>query len=100
MAEMESLVFNPSVFAPGQAQAQPGPAEPESRDVPFSSIRFLPGLSIQVSLAESPQQRYSVKLIGMLEGNADEGYISLGTGIGNIHSVKSVAEVVDALTVD
>lgn len=38
--------------------------------------------------------------IGMLEGNADEGYISLGTGIGNIRSVKSVAEVVDALTVD
>ncbi|QGN37851.1 NAD(P)H-dependent flavin oxidoreductase [Klebsiella oxytoca] len=37
--------------------------------------------------------------IGMLEGNADEGYISLGTGIGNIHSVKSVAWVVNELTV-
>ena len=37
--------------------------------------------------------------IGMLEGNTDEGYISLGTGIGNIRSVKSVAEVVDELTV-
>ena len=34
-----------------------------------------------------------------LEGNADEGYIALGTGIGSIRSVKSVAEVVDALTV-
>ena len=37
--------------------------------------------------------------VGMLEGNADEGYIALGTGIGSIRSVKSVAEVVDALTV-
>ncbi|WP_368541994.1 NAD(P)H-dependent flavin oxidoreductase [Enterobacter soli] len=37
--------------------------------------------------------------LGMLEGNTDEGYISLGTGIGNIRSVKSVAEVVDELTV-
>lgn len=37
--------------------------------------------------------------IGMLEGNTDEGYISLGTGIGNIRSIKRVAEVVDELTV-
>lgn len=37
--------------------------------------------------------------VGMLEGNADEGYIALGTGIGSIRSVKSVAEVVEALTV-
>lgn len=37
--------------------------------------------------------------IGMLEGNTDEGYISLGTGIGSIRGVKSVAEVVDELTV-
>ncbi|EOV8480610.1 NAD(P)H-dependent flavin oxidoreductase [Klebsiella aerogenes] len=37
--------------------------------------------------------------IGMLEGNTDEGYISLGTGIGSIQQVKSVAEVVDELTV-
>jgi len=36
--------------------------------------------------------------IGMLEGNTDEGYISLGTGIGSIRCVKSVAEVVDELT--
>ncbi|MEW7312820.1 nitronate monooxygenase [Buttiauxella gaviniae] len=35
--------------------------------------------------------------IGMLEGNTDEGYISLGTGIGSIQGVKSVAEVVDEL---
>ena len=38
--------------------------------------------------------------LGMLEGNTDEGYIALGTGVGNIRSVKSVAEVVDALTVE
>lgn len=37
--------------------------------------------------------------IGMLEGNSDEGYISLGTGIGNIRRIKTVAEVVDELTV-
>lgn len=37
--------------------------------------------------------------IGMLEGNTDEGYISLGTGIGSIQSVKSVAEVVNELAV-
>ena len=37
--------------------------------------------------------------VGMLEGNTNEGYISLGTGIGNIRSIKSVAEVVDELTV-
>ena len=38
--------------------------------------------------------------LGMLENNTDEGYIALGTGIGNIRSVRSVAEVVDALTVE
>jgi enoyl-[acyl-carrier protein] reductase II len=38
--------------------------------------------------------------LGMLEGNTDEGYIALGTGIGNIRSVKSVAEIVNALTVE
>jgi enoyl-[acyl-carrier protein] reductase II len=37
--------------------------------------------------------------IGMLEGNTDEGYISLGTGIGSIRDVKSVAEVVDELAI-
>jgi hypothetical protein len=34
----------------------------------------------------------------MLEGNTDEGYISLGTGIGSIQRIKSVAEVVEELT--
>ena len=37
--------------------------------------------------------------LGMLEGNTDEGYISLGTGIGSIRSMKSVAEVVAELHV-
>lgn len=37
--------------------------------------------------------------IGMLEGNSDEGYIALGTVIGNIRCIKSVAEVVNELTV-
>ncbi|WP_049854091.1 NAD(P)H-dependent flavin oxidoreductase [Dickeya fangzhongdai] len=35
--------------------------------------------------------------LGMLEGNTDEGYISLGTGIGAIRGVKSVADVVNEL---
>lgn len=38
--------------------------------------------------------------IGMLEGNTDEGYISLGTGIGNIRRVKRVAEVVNDLSIE
>ena len=38
--------------------------------------------------------------LGMLEGNTDEGYISLGTGIGSIRSVKSVAEIVAELHVN
>lgn len=37
--------------------------------------------------------------LGMLEGNTDEGYISLGTGIGGIKNILSVAEVVEQLTV-
>lgn len=37
--------------------------------------------------------------IGMLEGNTDEGYISLGTGIGNIRNIKSVSDVVNELNV-
>lgn len=35
--------------------------------------------------------------IGMLEGNSDEGYVSLGTGIGAIKAVRSVADVIDEL---
>ncbi len=36
----------------------------------------------------------------MLEGNTDEGYISPGTGIGNIRCIKSVAEVVNDLSIE
>jgi len=36
----------------------------------------------------------------MLEGNTDEGYISLGTGIGNIRRVKRVAKVVNDLSIE
>lgn len=36
--------------------------------------------------------------LGMLEGNTDEGYISLGTGIGGITAITSVSEVVEQLT--
>ena len=46
--------------------------------------------------------RLAEKLVAMDKAGAsndDEGYIALGTGIGSIRSVKSVAEVVDALTV-
>ena len=35
--------------------------------------------------------------IGTLEGNSDDGYISLGAGIGAIHAVRSVADVIDEL---
>ena len=37
--------------------------------------------------------------IGMMEANSDEGYISLGTGIGSIKKIKSVQDVVVDLTV-
>ena len=33
-----------------------------------------------------------------LEGNTDEGYISLGTGIGGIKTITPVADVVEQLT--
>ncbi|MEX3019724.1 NAD(P)H-dependent flavin oxidoreductase [Kluyvera sp. STS39-E] len=36
--------------------------------------------------------------LGMLEGNTDEGYISLGTGIGGIKAITPVADVVEQLT--
>lgn len=35
--------------------------------------------------------------IGMLEGNSDDGYIALGAGIGAIHAVRLVADVIDKL---
>ncbi|MBW4803305.1 NAD(P)H-dependent flavin oxidoreductase [Loigolactobacillus coryniformis] len=38
--------------------------------------------------------------LGMLEGNFDTGYVSVGTGISMIHKVQSVAEVVAELMAD
>lgn len=38
--------------------------------------------------------------IGMLEGNLDDGYISVGTGITSIEEIKTVKEVVDTLMQD
>lgn len=38
--------------------------------------------------------------IGMLEGDMDKGYVSLGNGISFIHSIKTVKEIVDDITKD
>jgi NAD(P)H-dependent flavin oxidoreductase YrpB (nitropropane dioxygenase family) len=38
--------------------------------------------------------------IGMLEGNTDHGYISIGTGITPIKEIRTVKEVVDTLMQD
>lgn len=38
--------------------------------------------------------------IGMLEGDMDKGYVSLGNGISHIHEIKSVKEIVEELTAD
>ena len=38
--------------------------------------------------------------IGMLEGNTEDGYISVGTGITPIKAIKTVKEVVDSLMQD
>lgn len=37
---------------------------------------------------------------GMLEGNLDEGYISVGTGISNIHNILSSKEIIEELMQD
>jgi len=36
--------------------------------------------------------------IGMLEGDMDNGYVSVGNGISHIHRIKSCAEIVAELT--
>lgn len=38
--------------------------------------------------------------LGMLEGNLEKGYSSVGTGISSIHSIQTVQEVVDELMAD
>ena len=37
---------------------------------------------------------------GMLEGDFEHGYVSVGNGISLIHEIKTVKEVVDDLMVD
>ena len=36
--------------------------------------------------------------IGMLEGDLDKGYVSVGNGISHIHRIKSCAEIIAELT--
>jgi enoyl-[acyl-carrier protein] reductase II len=36
--------------------------------------------------------------IGMLEGDMDKGYVSVGNGISHIHEIVSCATIVDELT--
>lgn len=38
--------------------------------------------------------------IGMLDGDFDNGYVSVGTGISTIHSIQPVAEVIDDMMID
>jgi len=38
--------------------------------------------------------------IGMVEGDMDRGYVSVGNGITHIHEIKSVQEIIDELTAD
>ena len=36
--------------------------------------------------------------IGMLEGDMDAGYVSVGNGISHIHEIKSCADIISELT--
>ena len=56
------------------------------------------GAILKAELAQAMGGLRGMRL-GMLEGNTDEGYISVGAGIGNIHAITSVAEVVNQLAV-
>lgn len=38
--------------------------------------------------------------VGMLEGDMNKGYVSLGLGISMIHEIKSVKKIIDDMTVD
>lgn len=38
--------------------------------------------------------------VGMLEGDMDNGYVSVGNGISFIHEIRSVREIIDAMTKD
>ena len=36
--------------------------------------------------------------VGMLEGDMDKGYVSVGLGISQIHEIKSVKAIIDDMT--
>ena len=38
--------------------------------------------------------------IGMLEGDMENGYVSVGNGISHIHEIKSAQAIIDELTAD
>ena len=38
--------------------------------------------------------------LGMLEGDMERGYVSVGNGITHIHAIKTAKEIVDDLTKD
>ena len=38
--------------------------------------------------------------VGMLQGNMNKGYVSLGNGISFIHEIRSAKEIIDSLTKD
>ena len=38
--------------------------------------------------------------VGMLEGDMDNGYVSVGPGISHINEIKSAKEIIDALCRD
>ena len=38
--------------------------------------------------------------IGMLEGDMENGYVSVGNGITHIHEIRSAKEIIDELTAD
>ena len=40
------------------------------------------------------------EILGMLEGDMENGYVSVGQGISLIHAVKSAKEIIDGLTRD
>ena len=38
--------------------------------------------------------------VGMLEGDMDKGYVSVGNGISHIHEIKSVKEIINSMLKD
>ena len=58
---------------------------------------------IETSISDSRAFNAALALgvgIGMLEGDMDKGYVSVGNGISFIHSIKTAREIVDDITKD